>query len=82
MEERNDRFHQLRSLTDEILAQMLPMVVMSLVPEESPDSKEVAQLLEATDALSALCHDKPMEHLVPGSVAFPTRSVLLPNESN
>jgi hypothetical protein len=57
-------------------------LVMSLVPEESPDPKEVAQLLKTTDALSALCHAKPMEHLVPGSVAFPTRSVLLPNESN
>ncbi len=58
------------------------MVVVALVQEDPADSEEVAELLETTDALGALRHDKPMEHLVAGLVAFSTRSVWLPNEAD
>jgi hypothetical protein len=58
------------------------MVVVPLVQEDPADAKEAAKLLETPDALHSLRHDKPMEHLIAGSVASPPRSVSLPNESN
>ena len=81
-EEGNDRLDQILPPTHYIAIQMLLVVVISLVGDNTPDTKEVHELFKTRDALRALRHGKLMRHLIAGLVAFPARSVLLPNKAD
>ena len=74
-EERNDRLHQLGSPSDEVLAEVLLVVVVTLVQEDPPDSEEVTKIFQTRDALHALRHHKPVKHLIAGPVALPPSPV-------
>ena len=58
------------------------MIVMPLVLEDPSDPKKLSELFEAGDPSHSLRHDESMEDLVPGSVAFSSRPVMLPNETD
>ena len=47
-----------------------------------PTPEELLELLEAAHALRALCHDKPVAHLITGCVAASARAVKLPHETD
>ena len=81
-EKRNDRPDQLRAAAHEVLAEMLAVVVMTLVDEDPAYAEEALELFEAAPALLALSHDEPMEHLVAGCVASSFRAVRLTHETN
>ncbi len=72
--ERNDRFVQLRSALHQVVAQMLPMIVVPSIDEDPSYAEELLELLEAGDALLALRHDKSMRNLIAGSIAFSLRT--------
>ena len=58
------------------------MVVISLVGDDASHSEEVHKLIETRSALRALRHGELMSHLIAGFVAFPARSVMLPNKTD
>ena len=58
-----------------VLAEVLLVVIVSLVEEDPPDSKEVTEFFQTSDAFGALCHDEPMKHLIAGPVALPVSPV-------
>ena len=60
--------------------EMFPVVVMPPVHIHLSHSEELADLVEAPDATSALCDHEVVRDLVSGRVASSPRSVRLPNE--
>ena len=78
--ERNDRFDEICPSSDDVLRQVLLVIVMALVLEDPSNPKELSELVEAGETSHSLRHDESMEDLVAGSVAFSSRSVVLPNE--
>jgi hypothetical protein len=81
-EERNDPLYQLCSTSDDVLAQVLLVVVMTPVDEHATASEEPLKLFEHMIAACRLRHDEPGAHLNPGSVAGAARSTWLPNETD
>jgi hypothetical protein len=82
LEERNYRSKKLLSPVHDELAQVLAMVVLTLVHVHPTDAKEALELLQRRSAAETLRHDKPMRDLVPGSVALPSRPAWLPDETD
>jgi hypothetical protein len=82
VKERYDRLHQIVATIDDVLAQVLCVVVVPLVDEDSPDTEELFQFLEHRDAPYTLRHHEPMCHLIAGSVASSPRTASLPYEAN
>lgn len=80
--EGDDRIDQILSSTHHVAIQVLLVVVISLVRDNSTHTEEVHKLIETRDALCALRHSKLMGHLIAGFVAFSTRSVMLPNKAD
>src|SRR3954447_23685162 len=82
LEERNNRFHQLRASIDAILQEILAMVVAPCVPNDPADPEEALKLLEAAGARSALRDRKAVSHLIAGFVAAPVHPVWLTDEAD
>jgi hypothetical protein len=78
LEERYYRPQQLRPPVHDELAQMLPMIVVSLADVHSPDPEEATQLLERRPTSDSLRHDKSVRHLIPSLVASAVRPARLP----
>ena len=79
---RNDPLREIRPLRHDVLAQVLPVIVLTPVDNDPSAPEELTELLEAVEALHPLRHDKPVTHLIAGSVASPARAVLLPHETD
>jgi hypothetical protein len=58
-EERNDHFHQIRSLWNDELTQVLFVVVMTPVDIDPANAKELFEFPEAGKTLRSLSHGKP-----------------------
>ena len=76
-----DVFRFIATVHDE-LAQMLSMVVLTLIDVDPTHAKEAHELLQCGPATDTLRHDKPMRDLVPGPVASAILPTWLPNESD
>ena len=74
-EERDDPLHEVCSTTNVVLAEMLLVVVVSLVDVDLTHPEEPPKLFEALTATLALRYDKPVKHLIAGSVASSPRTV-------
>jgi hypothetical protein len=79
-EEWDDRFEQVSSTIDDVLPEVLTVIVVASVLVEPAHAEEALQLLQASQALSALRHDESMRHLIAGSVALPVHAARLPHE--
>ena len=75
LEERDYRLQQVPSASNGVLAEVLPMVVVSTVDVDTPDAEEALKLLETGAAPLALSYDEPVKHLVAGRVAFSPRAM-------
>src|ERR1700722_5646251 len=80
--ERNDRIDQIRSTSHHITIQMLLVIVVTPIRNYASHTEETHEILQTPDALRTLCHGKLVRHLIAGFVAFPTRSILLTNETD
>jgi hypothetical protein len=82
MEERYDRPYKLRTLVYDVLTKVLLMVVIPLVDEDSASAEKLLEFFKRTHALRALRHNKPMDHLKAGSVAFAAYPILLQDKAD
>jgi hypothetical protein len=80
--ERNDRFQEIRMSRNQVVAEVLPVIVVPPVDEDSANSKEALKLLETAQTLHPLRHGKTRSDLIPGSVASPVSPVWLPDETD
>jgi hypothetical protein len=80
--ERNDRLSELSTIGHDVLAQVLSVIVVSLVDVDTTDPEELSQVLEAENALHSLRHGESRSYLVSGPVADSARSAWLPNETD
>ena len=80
-EERYYRLYKIRTLVYAVLTKVLFMVVVPLVDEDSASAEESLEFFKRAHAPRALRHNKPMDHLIAGSVAFPARPILLPDKA-
>ena len=80
--ERNDRFVELRSTLHQVVAQVLAVIVVTLVDEDPSHPEELSELLEARHALLALRNGESMRYLIAGSVALPLSLAWLPNKAD
>jgi len=80
--ERNDRVDQIRSTPHHIAIQVLLVIVVSPIGDHASHSEEAHELVQTGNALHALRYSKLVRHLIAGLVAFPARSIWLPNETN
>lgn len=81
-EERNDRCYEIPSSPHHIAIQVLRVVVVSPIRDHATHPEELHELVKTRDALGALRHRKLVRHLIAGLVAFPARSVMLPNKAD
>ena len=75
-EKRNDHVEEVIPPADVVSPQVFLVVVVPTVPDDPANPEELQELLEAGAAALTLSHDKPMEDLVAGLVAFPIRSAV------
>jgi hypothetical protein len=81
-EERDDRLRQILTATHYVAIKVLAMVVVPLVREYLSDAKELTEIVETTNALSALSNRELVSNLVTEPVADSFRPILLPNEAD
>jgi hypothetical protein len=82
LEERDDRVDQVRSPTHRVAIQVLSMIVVPSVNDDTANPEEVDEFMEARDALRALSHRKLVRYLEAGFVASAARSMWLSNETD
>jgi hypothetical protein len=80
LEERNNRSHEILPPIYDELAQVLTVIVLTLVDIDATNAKEALELLERRSAADTLRHDKPMRHLIPSLVASAICAAWLPNK--
>jgi hypothetical protein len=82
LKEGNDRLYQFHAPIHDVLTKVLAMVVVPPIDVQSTDSKESAEILETSAAALTLRHDKPVRHLISGSVTSAPCPVWLPDEAD
>src|SRR5215211_6519884 len=80
--ERDDDVEELVASANNESLQVLSVIVVAPIQRHRANLKEVAQLLEAPDATSALHHDEAVRHLIAGSVAAPPNPIGLLDEAD
>src|SRR2546422_8686118 len=81
-EERNDHFQQVAPLSDGVLEQAFPMIVVTRVRIDIPDSEELSHRFQTGAATRALRHAEIMRKLISSPVASSLGSVRLPDQTN
>ena len=82
LEERNDRVDQIRSTSNGVSKQVLPMVVVPAIRKHGSHAEEPHELVETLGASFALRNHKLVGDLIAGFVASAHRPVRLPNEAD
>ena len=82
LEERDDRFQQIRAATHGVAVYMLPVVVAPVVHVHLTYSEELPQLVETPDAARALSDHEVVRNLVAGLVATSVCPARLPDKSD
>jgi hypothetical protein len=79
---RNDPFHQVPSTGNDELGQVLLVVVVTLVDEQSSTAEEPLEVFEHMHAACSLRHYEPRSHLDTGLVAGSVSAAWLPHEAD
>jgi hypothetical protein len=82
LEERNYCPEKLISAVDDELGKVFTMVVVTLIDKHTSHTEEALKPLQCRSPADTLRHHEPMRNLIPGFVAFPARSVTLPNKAD
>ncbi len=81
-EERDNRFHQIFSLADDVSVDVLSVVVVPPIRDKAADVEELAEREQRRNALLTLRHGKFMRDLKASSVALAVFSIRLTDEAD
>jgi hypothetical protein len=82
LKERNDPLQQVTTPSDDVLAEVLPMVVVPLVHVHPPHTEEADVALRGNGGCSRPGSRRTDGHLVAGCVAFAASTACLPHEAD